>query len=104
MRCPAALWLLRHDVSWRVQRDAAGRALAPHTLVWLCERCGRVVGTTTLPARDPADRARWWARGAAIRAAVDAAAVIGDEIPVRGQIRPREKPSPRLVAVRKGGR
>jgi hypothetical protein len=94
-RCPATLWLRRHDVTWRVQRDAAGRALAPHTLVWVCERCGRVVGTTTLPGRDPADAARWQARGAAIRAA----AVIGGEIPVRGQIRPRETPSPRLVRL-----
>jgi hypothetical protein len=49
-----------------VQRDAAGRALAPHTLVWLCERCGRVVGTTTLPER-AAERALVAARGAAIR-------------------------------------
>jgi hypothetical protein len=65
-RCPATLWLRRHDVRWRVQRDAAGRALAPHTLVWLCERCGRVVGTTTLPGRTQ-EAALMAARGAAIR-------------------------------------
>ena len=90
-RCPAALWLARHDLRWTQRRDAAGRAVAPHTLIWTCARCGAALGTTTLAARGPLE-----GRGAA--------AVIGDEIPVRGQIRPREKRPARLVRLVKGAR
>jgi hypothetical protein len=52
-RCPAALFLLAHDVRGRQQRDAAGRVVVPHTLVWACQRCGRDVAVTTLPAVVP---------------------------------------------------
>ena len=37
-RCPAALWLARHDLRWTQRRDAAGRAVAPHTLIWTFPR------------------------------------------------------------------
>lgn len=89
-RCPAALWLARHELRWTQRRDAAGRAVVPHTLIWTCARCGAALGTTTLAARGPLE-----GRGAVT--------VIGDEIPVRGRSRSCEKPSPRL-RVLKGAR
>jgi hypothetical protein len=47
-RCPAALWLRAHDVRWRQPRDAAGRVVRPHALVWTCQRCGRDVAETRI--------------------------------------------------------
>jgi hypothetical protein len=80
-RCPAALWLRAHDAHWRQARDAAGRAVVPHALVWACWRCGRALGVTQVNQ----------ARGAA--------AGIGDEIPVRRTSGRREITPPRLVVV-----
>jgi hypothetical protein len=83
-RCPATLWLAPHAARWTQKRDARGRAVAPHTLVWTCDRCGAALGETTI--------------GGGARRSIDvrAAAVAGDEIPVCGPFGSCEKPLPRV--------
>ena len=81
-RCPAALFLRAHDAHWRQARDAAGRAVVPHALIWACWRCGRELGRTIAPQVE----ARWRATG--------------DEIPVRRTSGRRENAWPRLIRER----
>jgi hypothetical protein len=78
-RCRAAWWLRAHAVLLRQARDAAGRAVVPHTLVWECWRCGRALGRTIAPSVE----ARWRATG--------------DEIPVRRTSGRRENAPLRLI-------
>jgi hypothetical protein len=81
-RCPAALFLRAHDAHWRQARDAAGRAVAPHALVWACWRCGRELGRTMAPSVE----VRWRASG--------------DEIPLRRTSGRRENVPLRLIHER----
>ena len=48
-RCAATLFLARHDVLMSQKRTADGALVRPHTLVWECQRCGRIVGETVTP-------------------------------------------------------
>jgi hypothetical protein len=48
MRCSATLFWFPHDVVLEQKRDEAGRLCKPHTLLWRCVRCQRIVGETTL--------------------------------------------------------
>ncbi len=48
-RCWSTLWLMRHDLLLQQQRDPFGDATG--VLEWTCQRCGRLVGTTTLTPR-----------------------------------------------------
>jgi len=40
-------WRTGHVVIMSQVRDESGHPTQPHTLVWSCGRCGRVLGTTT---------------------------------------------------------